>query len=80
VVRTLRRDSAVPIAIGTALGIAGAIASARVLQSFLFATAPGDRLTLALVAATLAVSGCIAALVPASRAARVDPAMTLRTE
>jgi putative ABC transport system permease protein len=80
VVRTMLRDSAVPIVIGTVLGLAGAMASARVIQSFLFETAPTDRLTLATVAIMLAGSGCLAALVPAMRAARVDPASTLRTE
>ena len=80
VVRTMLRDSAIPIVIGTAVGVAGAAMSARVIQSFLFDTAPTDRVTLAAVAVTLAVSGCVAALLPAMRAARVDPAMTLRAE
>ena len=38
VVRTMLRDAAVPIAIGTALGVAGAIAATRIIESFLFAT------------------------------------------
>ncbi len=80
VVRTMLRDSVLAIALGTAIGIAAAMASARVIQSFLFDTAPTDRGTLAVVAITLALSGCLAALLPAMRAARVDPASSLRTE
>ena len=80
VVRTMLRDSAIPIVIGTVLGVVGAAMSARVIQSFLFDTAPTDGVTLVTVALTLAVSGCVAALLPAMRAARVDPALTLRAE
>jgi putative ABC transport system permease protein len=80
VVRTIVRDSALPIAAGTILGIAGAVLASRLIESFLFQTAPGDPLTLAVVAVTLAATGCLAALVPALRAARVDPASSLRAD
>ena len=80
VVRTILRDSAVPIACGTIIGVAGAALATRVIESFLFETAPGDPVTLAVVALLLAVTGCLAALVPARRAARVDPALSLRAE
>ena len=80
VVRTMVRDAAVPIAIGTVLGVGGASAATRVIESFLFETAPTDPVTLGAVAVTLAVVGCRAALVPALRAAKVDPASSLRAE
>lgn len=80
VVRTILVDSAVPIAIGVALGLAGAAAVTRVIQSFLFETAPTDTATFASVAFTLVAAGCLAAFVPAMRASRVDPAVTLRFE
>ena len=80
VVRTMLRDAAVPIAIGTALGVAGAVAATRIIESFLFATPPTDPVTLATVAVTLATTGCLAALVPSMRAAKVDPASSLRSE
>ena len=80
VVRTMLRDSLWPIAIGTIVGIGAAMLSTRVIESFLFETTPTDPLTFVGVAAALAVTGCLAALVPAMRAARVDPASTLRTE
>jgi len=80
VVGTMLRDSAVPIIVGTVLGIGGALFATRLITSFLFNTAPTDAATLAAVAIALAVTGCLAALVPAMRAARVDPAMSLRAE
>jgi ABC-type lipoprotein release transport system permease subunit len=80
VVRTILRDSAVPIVAGTALGVGGAVLATRVIESFLFETAPRDPMTLAAVAAVLAVTACLAAFVPALRAAKVDPASSLRSE
>jgi putative ABC transport system permease protein len=80
VARTMLNDSAVPILIGVALGIAGSIAGSRVIQSFLFETDPADGVTLLSVAFALATSGCLAALGPAMRAARVDPSTCLRVE
>jgi len=80
VVTTMLRDSAIPVVIGTMLGIGGALLATRVITSFLFNTAPTDAATLAAVALTLAVAGGLAALLPALRAAKVDPATSLRAE
>jgi predicted lysophospholipase L1 biosynthesis ABC-type transport system permease subunit len=80
VVQTMVRDSAVPIAVGTAVGVGAAVLATRVIESFLFETAPTDPVTLAAVAVILTTAGCLAALVPALRAAKVDPASSLRAE
>ena len=80
VVRTIVRDSAVPIAIGTVLGLGGAAFATRVIESFLFQTKPIEVATFAAVALVLMVNGCVAAFLPAMRAARVDPVATLRAE
>ena len=80
VVGTMMRDSAIPIAVGIVIGVGGAMLSTRVIESFLFDTAPTDPVTLAAVAVTLAAAGSLAALVPARRAARVDPASSLRSQ
>lgn len=80
VVKTIVRDAAVPIVIGTALGLGGAALVTRVIKSFLFETTPTDTVTFAAVALTLVATGCLAAFVPAMRAARVDPVATLRAE
>jgi ABC-type lipoprotein release transport system permease subunit len=51
-----------------------------VIESFLFQTKPIDVVTFAAVPVVLVLSGCLSALVPALRAARVDPVATLRAE
>lgn len=80
VVGTMLRDAAIPVLAGTAAGIGAARLATRTIESFLFQTAPSDPVTLAAVAATVVVTGCAAGLVPALRAGRVDPAVTLRAE
>ena len=80
VVRTMVWDSAVPIVFGTLIGLGGAAFATRLITSFLFETKPTEPSTFATVAVALATTGCVAALFPALRAARVDPAATLRAE
>jgi putative ABC transport system permease protein len=80
VVRTMVWDSAVPIMIGTLVGLGGAAFATRLITSFLFETKPTEPSTFATVAVALATTGCVAALFPALRAARLDPAATLRAE
>jgi putative ABC transport system permease protein len=65
---------------GVALGLVAALAAAGVLRSLLFEVAPRDPTTLAAAASTLLVISIGAALVPAIRAARVDPLAALRDE
>jgi putative ABC transport system permease protein len=80
VVGTIVRDSAVPIAIGVASGAAAALLATRAIESFLFDTTRTDPVVLGAVAMALAVTACIAAVLPAIRAAKVDPAISLRSE
>jgi ABC-type lipoprotein release transport system permease subunit len=51
----------------------------RILSSQLFGVTPGDPVTFAIVAATLAAVGLLASLVPATRAATVNPTRALHT-
>ena len=74
------RDSAWPIVMGTIVGLGAAALATRVIASFLFKTTPTDPATFAAVAVTLAVTGCLAAWVPARRAARVIQSTALRVE
>jgi ABC-type antimicrobial peptide transport system permease subunit len=80
VVRTMVGDAAWPVVLGTAVGVGGAVLATRVIEGFLFETSPTDPVTLAAVAVTLVTAGCLAALAPALRAARVDPASSLRAD
>ena len=68
------------VACGLAVGLAASLAVVRVLQAYLFETAPTDPLTFVLVAAALLLAGALAAMGPAWRATRVDPMLALRAE
>jgi putative ABC transport system permease protein len=73
--------SAAPaIAIGAAIGLAAAAALSRAIASFLFGVPPIDPVTFGLVALVLAITATAAMLVPALRAARVDPVEAFRAE
>jgi putative ABC transport system permease protein len=74
------RRSLVPVAWGMVLGVAGAMASSRFLESFLFEVTPYDPAVLGAVALLLATSAFVASLVPARRAAAVDPIVVLKEE
>ena len=80
VVRATLRDSMWPAAVGIVVGVAASTAATRVIASFLFETKARDPATLTIVAVGLAVAAFLAALLPASRAATIDPVTVLRTE
>jgi putative ABC transport system permease protein len=65
---------------GLLAGLAGALALNRVLTSLLFGVAPTDLTTFSVVSGTIVVVALIACLLPALRAARVDPMVVLRDE
>jgi predicted permease len=67
-------------ATGAALGLVGALAATRILRAVLFGVSPTDPLTLAAVVAAMCAVGVAAACVPARRATRVDPMVSLREE
>jgi predicted permease len=73
----LRQGSRLAIA-GIAIGLGGAAAFVRVLKTMLFGISPLDPLTFAAVAVLLAVAALAASLIPARRAARVNPIHALR--
>jgi putative ABC transport system permease protein len=65
---------------GCAIGLVGAWAASRLLQSFLFGVHALDPLVLALAAVVLLVLTIAASLLPARRAATVELTEALRTE
>jgi len=66
--------------IGIAIGVGGAIAGAKYLQSMLFGIEPRDPATFLTVAAAFAIVAMIASYLPARRATRVDPMVALRVD
>lgn len=66
--------------VGLAGGLAGAFALTRVLKSLLFQVSPLDPAGVAVACVLMALVGILAAWIPASRAARVDPMTVLRDE
>jgi predicted permease len=66
------------VLLGLTIGLAGAVALVRVIESFLFQTQPVDPLVFVAVPSILALTGALASYLPALRAARVDPAVSLR--
>jgi len=68
------------IALGLAVGIAGAFSLSRYLQSMLFQVQPRDVLTFALAPVVIIVVALVACWLPARRAMRVDPIIALRFE
>ena len=68
------------IALGALLGLAGAYACGRFVQELLYDTRPFEARVVTSVTILLAALGTAAMIVPAWRAGRVDPAVTLRTD
>ena len=66
--------------VGVAIGIGCAALLGQYLQSLLFQVGSFDPLTIAGTAAALIVAGLLASYLPARRAVRVDPAITLRSD
>jgi putative ABC transport system permease protein len=78
VVRLIVREGMVPALIGIAIGGVAALASAAVLNRLVYGISASDPVTLAAVAGLLALVALLACLIPAFRAARVDPLRVLR--
>jgi hypothetical protein len=72
------RHGASLVAAGVVLGVALAVGLTRLLSSFLYGVSPTDPLAMLAAAAALLVIGITAALIPAVRASRTDPAIVLR--
>jgi predicted permease len=74
------RQGLLLVVIGLAIGVAGAMAAGRVLNAYLYQTAPRDPMIYAGVAGLFILSGVIACFIPARRATTVDPLIALRAE
>ena len=70
----------IPVGVGVALGIAGAVAATRLLASLLFEVTTTDPVTFILVPLCMTVIAAAASYLPARQAAQVDPMISLSTE
>jgi predicted permease len=78
--RLVLRDGLVPVVAGVVAGIATALASARLVESLLFEVSPYDPGIATAAVAVLLAAGTAACLLPALRAAQVEPMEALRSE
>jgi putative ABC transport system permease protein len=74
------RDGGRLAGLGVIIGVGGALGVSRLIESLLFGVAPRDPVTLTAAGGLLAAVALIACLLPALRAARVDPVEVLRNE
>jgi len=79
ILRLMLRDGLRLVALGSIIGLAGALAGARYVQNQLFGVEATDPMIFGVVWATLMAVSAIACLVPARRAMRVDPVIALRS-
>jgi predicted permease len=80
VTRMVLRDALWMLTAGILLGLPCAYALAKTMSSELFNLKPLDPATLGLALATLLIATCLAAWLPAARAARINPVNALRQE
>ncbi len=77
VIALVGKESATLVSIGAAAGLLGALLSARLLSGLLFGVGALDAGVLLVVLAAALIAGAAAAIVPARRAARVEPSTAL---
>ena len=65
---------------GIAVGLIGALASARVMATLLFDVGVRDPLTISSVAAAMTIVALLACAIPAARTVRIDPTVVMRVE
>src|SRR5262249_43684335 len=80
ILRLILRQGLALTALGVIIGLAGAVLASRAVVTLLFGISRLDPMTYFCVVALLAGVSMVACWVPAWRAARVDPAITLRAE
>jgi uncharacterized integral membrane protein len=80
VLRLVMEQGVVLLALGTLLGVLGSLTAARFLEAFLFDVRSSDPFTTILAVLFFSAVTVAAALIPARRAAAIDPAEALRAE
>jgi ABC-type antimicrobial peptide transport system permease subunit len=74
------KEGMYPVMAGSAIGLAGAVFATRFLQSLLFGVTPGDPMTHAITIGIILAVALVACSLPAMKAVRVDPLVSLREQ
>ena len=80
VVRMVLREVLVVAPTGLAISVPTALGASRLVESFLFGMKPNDPMTVTVAVIVLLSAALLAGYFPARKAARIDPAITLRHE
>jgi len=80
VLQLVVRQGMSPVLVGLGLGLIGVFFAGRLLAAQLYEVSPHNPVLIGLTAAALALAALFACLIPARRAALVDPVQALRTE
>jgi len=80
VLNMVLREVGILIGVGLSIGLVAALATTRLIESFLYGIKSTDPLTLSLASAVLGLVAATAGYLPARRASRQDPMAALREE
>ncbi len=80
VIRLVVRQGMTPALVGAGVGLIGAFAGTRVIESLLYGVSAGDPIVFVGVSALLLLTALLACYLPARRATGIDPAIALRHE
>jgi ABC-type antimicrobial peptide transport system permease subunit len=80
IVRMVLTRAGLLVGVGVIVGVVGSAASRKLLASFIPIEAGRDAMAIVLLATGLALVGLVASLVPARRAAAIEPMQALRNE
>lgn len=78
--RMILSEGGLLLGIGLLLGLAGALLATRFIRGLLFAVAPHDPVTMAVVALLMLAVGLLACWLPAVRAASINPSIAMRAQ
>ena len=74
------RTAFLQVGLGLAIGIPVALAGARLMADQLYGVSSYDPLSLAVAVVVLSIAAAVAGIIPARRAASIEPMVALRTE
>jgi putative ABC transport system permease protein len=80
VILMVLRQGILLVTIGIGIGLVASLMLTRLLASFLYGVTGNEPVILIAIAALLLLTACVAAMIPALKAARIDPMVALRFE